>query len=105
MAPAESAPGLRVEVVYCPRPGATDLVALTLPPGATVADALRASGLPERHALPPQDLRIGVWSRVCEPGRVLRDRDRVEIYRPLTVDPKEARRLRYRGHKARLAGG
>ena len=39
---------------------------------------------------------MGVWGRACEPGQVLRDRDRVECYRPLTVDPKEARRLRHR---------
>lgn len=103
MAPAEAAGELRIEVVYCPRPGITDLVAVCLPAGATVADALRASGLAPRHALQTEDLRVGVWSRVVEPGTPLRDRDRVEIYRPLTVDPKEARRLRYRQHKERFA--
>ena len=105
MVPAELVPGLRVEVVYCPRPGVTDLAALTLPPGATVADALHASGLLQRHGLVAADLRVGVWSKVRDPTTPLRDRDRVEIYRPLTVDPKEARRQRYRGHLARLAGG
>lgn len=104
MAPAEAMTGLRVEVVHCPQPGVTDLVALTLPAGATVADALRTSGLVERHALPAEGLRVGVWSRVCEPDTPLRDRDRVEIYRPLTVDPKEARRQRYKQHKERFPG-
>ncbi len=103
MAPAEGAPGLRVEVVYCPWPGVTDRVTLTLPAGATAASALQASGLARRHDLPVADLRLGVWCRGCEPGTPLRDRDRVEIYRPLTVDPKEARRLRYTRHKERLA--
>jgi len=94
MAPAE--PLLHVEVVYCPRPGATDLVALTLPPGAVLRDALQASGLLQRHALQAQALRVGIWSKVRDLDATLRDRDRVEIYRPLTVDPKEARRLRYK---------
>ena len=103
MAHVECPSVLRVEVVYCPRPGATDLVALTLPAGATAAHAVHASGLAQRHGLPMAPLRLGIWCRVCEPGTLLRDRDRVEIYRPLTVDPKEARRLRYTRHKERLA--
>ena len=94
MAPAE--PRLQIEVVYCPQPGVTDLVALALPPGTLLGEALAASGLLERHALNPEGLRLGIWGRVREPGAVLRDLDRVEIYRPLTVDPKEARRLRYK---------
>lgn len=103
MAPAEPHPGLQVEVVYCARPGLTDQVTLTLPAGATVADALRASGLPARHGLGPEGLRVGVWSRLRDADTPLRDRDRVEIYRPLTVDPKEARRQRYQRHKERFA--
>ncbi len=94
MAPAE--PPLHVEVVYCPRPGATDLVALELQPGAVLRDALQASGLLERHALHAESLRVGIWSKLRDLDAALRDRDRVEIYRPLTVDPKEARRLRYK---------
>ena len=96
MAPDEL---LHVEVVYCPRPGQADLVALRLPPGATAADALQASGLLARHGLTPAGLRLGVWCRACEADHLLRARDRVEIYRPLNVDPKEARRLRYKRHR------
>lgn len=96
---------LRIEVVYCPHPGRTDLVALTLPAGATLADALAASGLPARHALDPATLRAGIWGKVREAATVLRDRDRVEIYRALVVDPKEARRLRYRRHREGAPGG
>ncbi|MDP1899236.1 MAG: RnfH family protein [Rubrivivax sp.] len=98
-----SAEPLRVEVVYCPRPGHTDLVSLTLAPGATLADALQASGLLERHGLATAGLRAGIWCRASEPDTPLRDRDRVEIYRPLQVDPKEARRQRYQQHKERSA--
>lgn len=103
MAPAEDAPSLHVEVVYCPRPGVMDRVVLSLPSGATLADALQASGLTQRHGLAADALRVGIWCRACAPGTPLRDGDRVEIYRPLTVDPKEARRLRYARHKERLA--
>jgi len=39
---------------------------------------------------------VGIWGRLCTPEAALRDRDRVEIYRALAVDPKEARRQRYR---------
>jgi uncharacterized protein len=94
---------MKVEVVFCPRPGAIDRVSLDLPAGATLADAVQASGLLERHALAVATLRAGIWGRVREPSAPLRERDRVEVYRPLQVDPKEARRLRYRQHKERLA--
>lgn len=87
---------LEVEVVYAPAPGVVDLVALELPTGATLAHALRAAGIVERHALVLEGLRVGVWGRVQPLEARLRDRDRVEVYRPLVVDPKEARRLRYR---------
>ena len=105
MDPAEPVPGgsLAVELVWCPGPGRCEVVALNLPAGATVADAVRASGIVERHGLEPGALRVGVWSRVREPSFVLRDRDRVELYRPLTVDPKEARRQRYRRDRSRRA--
>jgi len=87
---------LAVEVVYAPRAGVVETVSLRLPKGAVLADALQASGLLQRHGLPLPGLRVGVWSRQQPLDAVLRDRDRVEIYRPLSVDPKEARRLRYR---------
>ena len=95
MAPAD----VRVEVVFCPQPGVIDLVSLALPLGATVAEALAASGLVQRHALPTEGLRLGVWGKLREATTVLRDTDRVEIYRLLTVDPKEARRQRYQRHQ------
>lgn len=90
---------IRVEVAYCPAPGVADVVALTLPVGATLAQALAASGLRMRHALPAEGLRTGIWGKPKEPDQVLRERDRVEVYRPLQVDPKEARRQRYARHR------
>ena len=87
-------PELRVTVVYC-APGCEDLTVVTLPAPATVADAIGASRVlerrPELAATAPD---VGIWGRSCALTQVLQDGDRVEIYRPLTVDPKEARRVR-----------
>jgi len=94
--PARSAATLHIEVAYSPAPRQVEVVSLDLPVGSSVADALRASGLLERHALAVEVLRCGVWGRVQPLDGVLRDGDRVEVYRALTVDPKEARRLRYK---------
>jgi putative ubiquitin-RnfH superfamily antitoxin RatB of RatAB toxin-antitoxin module len=91
---------LAVQVVFCPAPGQIDQVPLMLPPGSTVADALLASGVLQRHGLALEGLRVGVWCRAAAPDLELRQRDRVEVYRPLTVDPKEARRQRYKRQRA-----
>ena len=91
---------MRIEVVYSEAPQRIERVQLDLPAGARLADALRASGLLTRH--PEIDLarqRVGVWGRLCLVDQPLRDGDRVELYRGLQVDPKEARRLRYRGQR------
>jgi uncharacterized protein len=85
---------LRVEVVYA-TPERQWVVAVELETGATLADALARSGLretcPELAAGP---VELGVFHRRQAPQTPLADGDRVEIYRPLQVDPKEARRLR-----------
>lgn len=96
MDPAE-APSLRVEVVYSPRARHVETVALTLPGPCSLIQALRSSGLFERHPdLDPQDLRVGVWGRLRRLDDPVCDGDRMEVYRPLQVDPKEARRQRQR---------
>ncbi len=91
---------MNVEVVYCPRPGVCDRMQLTLPDGACVRDAVVASGLCLRHGLLPDAVEAGIWGRKQPQQTLLRDRDRIELYRPLRVDPKEARRLRYKRAKA-----
>jgi uncharacterized protein len=88
-----------VEIVYSAAARCVDCVALSLPAASTVREALIASGLLERRGLAIDTVRCGVWGRRCELAHVLRDGDRVEIYRGLMVDPKEARRLRYRGQR------
>jgi len=95
MASADAAPILRIEVVYSPRHGAVDRTELVLPAPATLAQALEASGVAQRHP-EVRELTAGIWGRARDPATPLRDRDRVEVYRALVVDPKEARRLRYR---------
>ena len=95
---------LRVEVVYSDGPRSTWCWRGELPEGASLEDALRASGLLQVHPdLDPARCAVGVWGRKQALRDALRDRDRVEVYRPLKVDPKEARRLRYRQHKETLA--
>lgn len=93
----------RVVVIYSPGPREVLEWPLELPEGATVADAVRASGW--RAACPkgePAD--VGVWGRRCPPQQALREGDRVEVYRPLQVDPKVARRERFRKQGVRAAG-
>lgn len=87
---------MRIEVVYCPGPGEADQVDLVLRAGASVGDALRASGMLTRHAsIDLTRQRVGVWGRLSELDALLRDGDRVEIYRPLLIEPMQARRLRH----------
>ena len=81
---------LRIEVVYA-LPDRVVVVPLRLPPGSTAADALQASGLLQEV---PGAHSIGIYGRLVDPGEALADGDRVEIYRPLVLDPKEARRRR-----------
>jgi putative ubiquitin-RnfH superfamily antitoxin RatB of RatAB toxin-antitoxin module len=106
MAPAEAgavAGGatIQVEVVFSPAPRQIESNTLSLPVGSTVKDALLAAGCLERV----QGMSLGVWGRKTVLGHVLQDRDRVEAYRGLIVDPKEARRVRYRAHGEKLPKG
>ena len=105
MAPAEAPALLRVEVAFAPAPRRVDCVMLQLPTGSTVAEAVQASGMLQRHGLPGLDgLALAVWGRGVDGQTALRDRDRVELLRPLQVDPKESRRQRYRSQAERRGG-
>lgn len=103
LAITHAAPTIAVQVAYSPRANEVEVIDLRLPPGSTLADALLASGLAQRHGLDVGTLLAGIWCKAKERATVLRERDRVEIYRPLLVDPKEARRQRYKRHLATLA--
>lgn len=81
-----------VEVAFA-QPDRQLLIPLRVPAGTNAGEAIHLSGILERF--PEIDLsrnRIGVFGRLCAPERVLEAGDRVEIYRPLTADPKEVRR-------------
>lgn len=81
---------LRIEVVHA-RPDGADVVEVRLPAGATVRDAVLASGIAGVDFS-----RVGIFGRKVNADTRLADGDRVEIYRPLEIDPKEARRRRAR---------
>ena len=88
---------LLIEVVYAAAPHDVRQVVLRLPPGSTLADAVRASHLIEGlTAMQADALKAGVWGRTTPLDSALRDGDRVELTRGLQVDPKEARRQRFR---------
>lgn len=73
-------------------------VELRLPAGATVADAIEQSGVAGRHPrIDVAHAAVGIFGRRVERDRILSDGDRVEVYRPLVADPKDARRRRTRG--------
>jgi len=85
---------LRVEVVYA-LPQRQELVRLALPSGSTLQQAVEASGLLQKY--PEIDLsgnKLGIYGKLAKLETVLRDHDRVEIYRPLIADPKESRKQR-----------
>lgn len=95
----------RVTVAYSPGPREVLEWTVDLPEGATARQAVAASGLAQ--ACPGLDLQaceLGIWGRKCDGSALLRERDRVEIYRGLLVDPKVARRERFRKQGARAAG-
>jgi putative ubiquitin-RnfH superfamily antitoxin RatB of RatAB toxin-antitoxin module len=82
-------------------------VHLRLPEGSTVQRAVEASGLLQKH--PEIDLakgnKLGIFAKLVKADTVLRDKDRVEIYRPLIADPKEVRRKRAEEGKVMKKGG
>ena len=78
-------------------PGYQEVIELELAAGATVADAIAAAKLGERiPGIDLSSLRAGIWSRVARVTTVLREGDRVELYRALKADPKAMRRARAR---------
>ncbi len=100
---------LRITLACSPRAGEVAEHMLRLAAGATVADAIASAGGWLALGLPqPQPggaaPMAGIWGRSVPLSHGLRDGDRVELYRPLTVDPKVARRERFARQGARAAG-
>jgi putative ubiquitin-RnfH superfamily antitoxin RatB of RatAB toxin-antitoxin module len=83
-----------VTVVYA-LPERQQVLQTVVAPGTTVGQAIMASGLLELEpALRDVELRAGVWNHRVALDAMVRTGDRIEVYRPMTVDPKEARRIR-----------
>jgi putative ubiquitin-RnfH superfamily antitoxin RatB of RatAB toxin-antitoxin module len=83
---------INIEVVLG-LPGRQKLIPLTVDSAITVAEAIQKSGIAEEF--PEQDInscKVGIWGRVVQANQTLREGDRIEIYRPLTIDPRDARR-------------
>ncbi|HTJ96605.1 MAG TPA: RnfH family protein [Rhodocyclaceae bacterium] len=98
------AENLNIQVVYA-LPEQQELVSLSLAPGSTVLQALQASGLLEKHAVELATSKFGIYGKLAKLDAVLRDHDRVEIYRPLIADPKEVRKARAAEGKGMKKGG
>ncbi len=94
-----------VTVVYA-GPDRQLVIRVEVSVGVTVEGAIVASGvLSLEPDLTLQALDVGVWNRVAGLEQLVRDGDRIEIYRPLQVDPKEARRIRADIRRRRRPGG
>jgi putative ubiquitin-RnfH superfamily antitoxin RatB of RatAB toxin-antitoxin module len=87
---------LRIEIAYA-EPQRAVVKSLNLPAGACVADALRLAELDaDFGAVDFANSAIGIFGKLSRRDQLLRQGDRIEIYRPLSADPKEARRARAR---------
>ena len=84
---------LAITVAYA-APGVEAIVSLTLPAGATVEQAVTASGLRERFALAGQPIGYAIFGQRADGGTPLADGDRIELTRPLVADAKQSRRMR-----------
>jgi putative ubiquitin-RnfH superfamily antitoxin RatB of RatAB toxin-antitoxin module len=89
---------MRIEIAYA-KPNEQVILELDVPEGITVETAIIESGMLRRY--PEIDLtqnKVGIFSKLCKLDHPLRAGDRVEIYRPLLADPKQARRNRAAKH-------
>jgi len=100
----EAAELITVEVAYA-IPTEQVIIPVNVEAGTTVEEAIQNSGILTQF--PEIDLnknKVGIFSKICSKDQVLRDRDRVEIYRPLIADPKEVRKRRAAEGKAMKKG-
>ncbi|MBF0470432.1 MAG: RnfH family protein [Gammaproteobacteria bacterium] len=103
---AEEQTSIMVEVAYA-TPTEQQIFTVTLGSAATVQEAIELSGV--LQAFPEIDLEksdVGIFSKVAKLSATLRERDRIEIYRPLIADPKAVRKQRAsEGKKMNKGGG
>lgn len=87
---------MRVEVAYANKT-AQALLVVQVSPGATVQQCIEKSGILQNFPdIDLQSAALGIFSRSVKPTDLVQPNDRIEIYRPLEIDPKTARRLRGR---------
>lgn len=91
---------LKIELVYVTEDGTTTHLHLDIKEGKTVVDAIEASGLYGKYP-EIKTFAVGIYSKKVTGDAVLKEGDRVEIYRPLALDPKEKRRRQARLNKGR----
>lgn len=100
-----SKPVIMVTVIYSPGPRQVQEMVLTVTEPCSVLQALQQSGLlASNPEINNPHILLGVWGRKAPLSQLLRDHDRVEVYRALRVDPKVARRERFVKQGARTAG-
>ncbi len=96
---------IKVELVYA-LPTEQTLLKFEVPKGTTLAEGIKLSGILDKY--PEIDLekgKFGLFGKLSKTDAVLREMDRIEIYRPLIADPKEVRRKRAEEGKAMKKGG
>ena len=94
-----------VTLTWSPAPRVVHLLTLSLPVGSCARDALALAAKDDaRFADVPSSPAIGIWNRRVTLHHMLRDGERLEIYRSLRVDPKVARRERFKKQGAKSAG-
>ena len=96
---------IKVEVLYA-LPHEQTLLNVEVAQGTTLAGAVKISGMLEKYPdIDPASNKVGIFGKLSKQDVVLRDKDRVEIYRPLLADPKEVRRKRAEEGKVMKKGG
>lgn len=99
---------VHITLMYSPAARVVQERVLVLKTGVTVKQAIEDSGLlaecPEIYLNQPEAFTVCIWGKKTTPNHVLRDLDRIEICRPLTVDPKVARRERFQKQGTSRAG-
>jgi putative ubiquitin-RnfH superfamily antitoxin RatB of RatAB toxin-antitoxin module len=94
-----------IELVYA-LPQEQALLKFKVPDGTTLGDAVRLSGILAKYPeIDPDKAKYGIFGKLSKADVVMRERDRIEIYRPLIADPKEVRRKRAEEGKVMKKGG
>ncbi len=96
---------ITVEVAYA-KPGEQLILRLEVGPDTTIQEAIEQSGILEHFPeIDPAVMKAGIFGKLKKPGQILREGDRIEIYRPLIADPKQVRKERAAAGKRMKKGG